>query len=110
MADTAKPTEERIAVCVSPSASSAQLIGVASKMATALHVKWLAVYVEQPKMAMLPEAERSRAADNLRLAERLGAETVTLTGRNVAEEIVAFAKQRNVTTLIVGKPTRPTWS
>ena len=109
MADMPKATEERILVCVSSSPSSAQLIGAASKMATSLHAKWSAVYVEQPKMAMLPEAERRRAADNLRLAGRLGAETVTLVGRNVAEEIVAFARQRNVTRIIVGKPAHPSW-
>jgi two-component system, OmpR family, sensor histidine kinase KdpD len=109
MADMSKPTEERILVCVSPSPSSAQLISRANKMATSLHAKWSAVYVEQPKMAMLPEAERSRAADNLRLAGQLGAETVTLAGRNVAEEIIDFARQRRVTRLIVGKPTRPFW-
>jgi two-component system sensor histidine kinase KdpD len=78
-------------------------------MATSLGAKWSAVYVEQPKMAILPEAERSRAADNLRLAGRLGAETVTLVGRNVAQEIVDFARQRNVTRIVVGKPARPSW-
>jgi two-component system sensor histidine kinase KdpD len=78
-------------------------------MAARLHAKWSAVYVEQPKMAMLPEAERSRAADNLRLAGQLGAETVTLVGRNVAEEIVDFARQRNITRIIVGRPARPSW-
>jgi two-component system sensor histidine kinase KdpD len=75
-------------------------------MATSLHAKWFAVYVEQPKMAMLPEAARSRAADNLRLAGDLGGEAVTLPGRNVAEEIAKFARQRNVTRIIVGKPRR----
>jgi two-component system, OmpR family, sensor histidine kinase KdpD len=109
MADMPKPTEERILVCVSPSPSSAQLIGAASKMASSLHAKWSAVYVEQPKMAMLPEAERSRAADNLRLAGRLGAETATVVGRNVGEELVDFARQRGVTRIIIGKPARPSW-
>ena len=32
-----------------------------------------------------------------------------MTGRDVADEIVDFARQRNVTRLIVGKPTRPAW-
>jgi two-component system sensor histidine kinase KdpD len=106
MADIAKPTEERLLVCVSPRSSSAQLINSAKRMATSLHAKWFAVYVEQPKMAMLPEAARSRAADNLRLAGDLGGEAVTLPGRNVAEEIAKFARQRNVTRIIVGKPRR----
>jgi two-component system sensor histidine kinase KdpD len=75
-------------------------------MASSLHAKWFAVYVEQPKMAMLPEAARSRAADNLRLADDLGGEAVTLTGRNIAEEIANFARERNVTRILVGKPRR----
>ncbi len=109
MADMPKPTEERILACVSPSLSSAQLIGAASRMADGLHAEWVAVYVEQPKMAMLPEAERTRAADNLRLAGRLGAETVTLTGRDVADEIIELARRRNVTRLVVGRPRRSSW-
>ena len=110
MAEMPKSPEERILVCVSRSPSSAELISAANRMAADLHAKWSAVHVEQPGMAMLPEAERSRAADNLRLAGRLGAaETVTLAGRDVAQEIVNFARERNVTRLIVGKPTRPAW-
>src|SRR5262245_44388274 len=106
MADAAGPTEHRLLVCVSPSASSVHLINAAEKMAAALHAKWFAVYVEQPRAAMLPEAARSQAADNLRLAGELGAEAVTLQGRDVAEEIVRFAKQRNVGRILVGKPGR----
>jgi len=106
MADAAGPTEQRLLVCVGPSASSPRLINAAKRMAAALHAKWFAVYVEQPKMAMQPEAARSQAADNLRLAGELGAEAVTLPGRNVAEEIARFAKQRNVTRILVGKPRR----
>jgi len=109
MADILKPTEERLLVCVGPSPSSAQLINSAKRMATRLHAKWFAVYVEEPKMAMLPEAERSRAADNLRLAGQLGGETVALAGRNIAKEIVNFARQRNVTRIVVGKPRRSLW-
>ena len=104
MADTGKPKDERLLVCVSPNSSSARLLNSAKRMATSLHAKWFAVFVEQPKMAMLPEAARSRVADNLRLAGDLGGEVVTLSGRNVAEEITEFARQRNVTRIIVGKP------
>jgi two-component system sensor histidine kinase KdpD len=75
-------------------------------MAGDLHARWFAVYVEQPRMAMRPEATRSQAADNLRLAGDLGAETVTLQGRNVAEEVARFAKERNIGRILVGKPER----
>ncbi len=109
MADIVKPTAERLLVCVGPSPSSAKVINSAGKMADGLHAKWYAVYVEQPRMLMLPEAERNRAFDNLRLAEQLGAETFTLTGRNVAEEIAGFARQRNITRIIAGKPGASRW-
>jgi two-component system sensor histidine kinase KdpD len=78
-------------------------------MAASLHASWSAVYVEQPKMAMRPEADRNRAAENLQLARRLGAETATRVGRNVAEEIVDFARQRKATRIIMGKPARAGW-
>ncbi len=92
-----------------PSTSSAELINSAKKMAAGLNAKWFAVYVETPKMLILPEAERNRAVDNLRLAEQLGAETFTLTGRDIAEDIIDFARQRNITRIVVGKPGGPLW-
>ncbi len=108
MPDTPTPREERILVCVGPGPSSARLVSAAHAMATRLHATWLAVHVEAPKMAMLPDARR-RVADTLRLAEQLGGEVVTLTGRDVADRIADFARQRNVTRLVVGKPTQPVW-
>ena len=55
---------------------------------------------------MQTEIERNRAIDNLRLAEQLGAETATLTGRNVAEEVLRFAGPKHITRIIAGKPGR----
>ena len=98
--------EQRLLVCVSPNSSSARLLTSAKRMASELNAKWFAVYVEQPHAAMLPEASRSRAADNLRLAADMGAEAVTLDGRNVAEEIAGFARRRNVMRIVVGRPGR----
>jgi two-component system sensor histidine kinase KdpD len=107
MADVAGPsTDQPLLVCIGPSASAAQLINAAKRMAGDLHARWFAVYVEQPGMAMRSEAARSQAADNLRLAGDLGAETVTLQGRDVAGEIARFAKERNVGRILVGKPGR----
>src|SRR5262245_7700049 len=109
MADNPGPAEHRLLVCVSPSPSSARLINSAKKMATDLHAEWFAVYVE-PNTAMLSEAARSRAADHLRLAAELGAEAVTLAGRNVGEELARFARQRGITRILAGKPGRSSWS
>ena len=45
----------------------------------------------------------------MRLAERLGAEIVTLPGRSVVEEILAFARSRNATRVVLGKSQRSRW-
>jgi two-component system sensor histidine kinase KdpD len=78
-------------------------------MASRLQAEWFAVYVEDPRMLRLPEAERNRAVYNLRLAEQLGAETTTLRGRSIAAEIITFARRRNISKIITGKPRRSRW-
>jgi two-component system sensor histidine kinase KdpD len=97
-------------VCVGPSPAGADLIRAVANMAIASKAEWYAVYVENPRMLRLPEPERNRAVYNLRLAEHLGAETITLRGRSIGEEIVNFARQRSITRIIAGKPgPRPRW-
>ena len=109
MAEILKSMAERVLVCVGPSPSSTDLIRAAQRLAAGLQAEWFAVYVEDPRMLRLPEAERNRAVYNLRLAEQLGAETVTLRGRRIAAEIVNFARQRHITRIVAGKPVRPRW-
>ena len=109
MADTLTPTAERLLVCVGPSPSSAKVIRATKTMADNMQADWFALYVESPKMLRLPEAERNRIAQNLRLAEELGGETISLRGRSIAEEIVNFARQRNVSKIVSGKPVRSRW-
>jgi two-component system sensor histidine kinase KdpD len=99
-------TPDRILVCVGTSPFSANVIGYAAKRAKATGAKLFAVYVETPRSLLLPEKERERAGDNLRLAEQLGAETATLTGVNIAEETIRFARDRGITRIIAGKPGR----
>src|SRR5262249_23045590 len=55
------------------------------------------------------EAEQARLAETLRLAEQLGAEMVRAPGRSVVEEILAVARSRNVTRVVVGKSHRSRW-
>ncbi|MCC6803824.1 MAG: sensor histidine kinase KdpD [Anaerolineae bacterium] len=102
------PAGERILVCISPSPLSARLVRAAKRMATGLHADWIAAYVETSRRH-LSEADRTRVIQTLRLAEQLGAETITLSGHNVAEEIVAYARRQNVSKIVVGKPIHSTW-
>lgn len=103
------PATERILVCVSPSPSAPHLVRAARRMATSLRAEWVVVYVETPRHARLREADRVRITQTLRLAEQLGAETATLSGADVSTEVLTYARRRNVTKIVAGKPTHPRW-
>lgn len=100
------PAAERILVAVSPSPASGKIVRAAKRMAAGLHADLLAVYVETPRTASLPQADRDRVIQTLRLAESLGAETATLSGSSAAAELIAFARDRNVSRIVVGKTGR----
>ena len=103
------PAAETIMVCVNMKPRGIRLVRAARTMATGLHAKWIAVYVQTPRHLRMPQADRDRVNQTLRLAELLGAETVMLSGANVAQELLSYARTRNVTKIIVGKPVRARW-
>jgi two-component system sensor histidine kinase KdpD len=103
------PTAERLLVGVSASPFSVRLVRAAKRMAERLGAEWWVAYVETPAQLRLPPEAKDQVAQTLRLAESLGAKTVTLTGARMSDEILAFARQRNVTRVVVGKPQRSLW-
>jgi two-component system sensor histidine kinase KdpD len=103
------PVRERLLVCVGPSPSSVRLVRAAKRMAEGLGAEWIVAYVETPAQTRLPQEARDRVAQTMRLAEQLGAEVHTLTGPRMSDEILAFARARNVSKIVVGKPERPLW-
>jgi two-component system sensor histidine kinase KdpD len=103
------PASERILVCISESPSSAELVRRARRVAEALKAEWTALYIESPRHANLSEADKDRVADTLRLAQRLGGQTASLPGRDIAEAVLAYARRNNVTQIIIAKSERPAW-
>jgi len=100
---------ERIIVCVGAGPESAMLVRSAARLAASLKADWLAVYVETPKLQRLPDAIRKRTLDALKLASELGAETVTLQGPEATPTLIAYARMRNVSKLIVGATPTSDW-
>ncbi len=103
------PATDRILVCVGPGPFSTRLVRAACRMATGLRAEWLAVHVEAPTFRRISQADREQLMQTMRLAEQLGAEAVTLSGQRVSEEIVAYARSRNVSKIVIGKPSHPRW-
>ena len=64
---------------------------------------------KRPPMRECRQADREQLSQTLHLAEQLGGETATLSGHNLADELIHYARSRNVTKIIVGKPHRPRW-
>jgi two-component system sensor histidine kinase KdpD len=100
---------ERVLVCVGPDPLSERLVRAARRLAAALHADWHAIYVETPNLTRLPRPARDRVLETLKLAESLGAQTANLSGESVAREALLFARQHNVSKIIVGKPSRSRW-
>src|SRR5438874_5236617 len=100
---------DRILVCISEHGATAGLIRYARRVADRVHAPWTAIYVETARTQRLSDSERDRVSEHLRLAERLGASTITIPGRNIAEEVIAYAEANNITQIVIGKSDRPRW-
>jgi len=100
---------DRVLVALGPDLQAEQLVRAAKRLADALEADWTAVYVETPGLLKLSDAQRNRRIDVLRLAESLGAETVTLDGPSASAALAEYARTRHATRVIVGAPKRRGW-
>lgn len=97
---------DRFLVAVAPDAHAEALVRFGKRFADALDAEWTVVSVETPAMQRLGEAARDRRIQALRLAESLGAETVTLDGPTPAAAILQYAHLRNAARIVVGESRR----
>jgi two-component system sensor histidine kinase KdpD len=102
---------ERVLVCISEDPRAAGLVRHTKRLADRLHGPWTAIYVESRRSSQLSEVQRDRIADTLRLAQALGGEPITLPGgdRRIADDVIAYARENNVTQIIIGKSQRSRW-
>jgi two-component system, OmpR family, sensor histidine kinase KdpD len=96
-------------VCVSPTSLSHPLIRSIHRLAKAQQARWYAIYIETPAHARLPREDQERVSQTLRLASQLGAQPVKISGFRIGEEILAFARENQVSKIFVGKPYQRKW-
>lgn len=95
---------DRLLVCVDESGNADNLIRTAARNASRSKVQWIALYVESGADAMMTDKEKNNIAEALSLAEKLGGESVTIRGgANIADDILAFARSRYVTRILIGR-------
>ena len=98
------PVSERLLVCVAPSPYAKQLIRKAYHLASEIKAEWYAVYVESISQLQMDDNDRAKLASTLEFAEELGAKVRTLSGNDVAEELLRFSSQEKITRIMIGKP------
>jgi two-component system sensor histidine kinase KdpD len=107
---TVWPARERLLVAVGGHVGDDALVRQVARMARRLDADWMVVYVDAPQRQHRPRSVQAAVLRTLALAARLGAETATLPGADVAEALVAFARERNASRLVLAQPPRPAWS
>lgn len=101
------PAAGRVMVCVGGGPFSAQLIRAARRLAAGLQSELLAVHIETTARRFpIGDKERDRVAHNMRLAEDLGAKTLTVVGDDLVQDILETARNQNVSAIVIGKPGR----
>jgi two-component system sensor histidine kinase KdpD len=100
---------ESLLVCIGPGPLSERLVRTARRQADRMNAPWIALYVETPSHHRLSKEAKDQVSRTLRLAEKLGATAATVFGLNVANTAIDYARQHNVTRIIIGKTLRPRW-
>ena len=99
---------DRVLVCIDHR-DGARLVRYGRRMAERLRVPWTALHVETARDRDLPESDRDHIAESMRMAERLGGQAVTMPGRNVVDEVLAYAREHNFTHIVIGHSGRQRW-
>ncbi|MGA2161144.1 MAG: sensor histidine kinase KdpD [Methanoregula sp.] len=103
------PVGEYLLVCIGPGPLAERLIRTARRQADRINARWCALYVETPAHHRLSQKAKEQVDRSLQLAEKLGATTASVFGLNVANSALEYARQHNVTRIIIGKTLRPRW-
>jgi two-component system sensor histidine kinase KdpD len=96
-------TQPRLLCCIGPDPGSEHIVRSAARLAGQLGVGWAAVYVETPLLQRLSAERRERILRVVRLAQDLGALTAILTGAEVSDALVDYARKGNFSTVVVGR-------
>jgi len=95
------PVRERLAVCVSANPAAQYLVARAARMARRLDAEFYVIFVDIGRK--LADADQKSLEANLRFAEDLGAKVARLKGRNVADAVAEFVREKHITQVIFGR-------
>ncbi len=106
---SAEAGASRLLVCIGNSPSSGSLIRAGRRMADETRSDWTVIYVESPDQFDDSEVQQTAVAQYLRLAEMLGAQVETVTGRSVLSAIREYVQKHNIRRIMIGRSERRPW-
>lgn len=102
-------TRELLLACIGPREGGDRIIRSAARIAAKFDVPWHVIYIETPKLHHLSENRRLDILKNLKLAQEAGAETASLSGNDAVETAIEYARDHNLSWIIVGRDHNPLW-
>lgn len=104
---TVWPHRESILACITPDAIGEKVIRSSARLAAQLDVPWHAIYIESPSSSHENDNNlREKAANLLKLASDLGATAVTQSVSDVASGLIRYARDHNLSRLVLGRAPR----
>lgn len=103
------PAGERVLVAVAPTPDATRLVRAGWRLAVALKAECIVLHVETAEVRRVAPAMRESVQAALRLAQELGARVATVTGTDVGDELLDWARRENVTRIVVGRSRRTGW-
>jgi two-component system, OmpR family, sensor histidine kinase KdpD len=103
---------EKVMVCMASRGSAKKLLRTGARIVGRYaYGDWFAVYVETPDEEAGRIAPETYAVlqENIKFAETLGATVMKLKGKNVADELLKFARKNEITHVIFGQSARSRW-
>jgi two-component system sensor histidine kinase KdpD len=101
---------ERILVLIGPDVMAQSLVRAGRRLSDMMmDAPWTVAYVERPNKPSPDAAGAAKINAAIKLAEQLGGANVVLTGDDLIGTLLDYARQNNVTQIVVGKSGSSRW-
>lgn len=103
---------ERLMACISSNHGMAQtIIRKTARLASYYNSKWYVLYIQTPRESAdkIPLDRQRHLISNFKNATELGAEVIQVKDDSIAGAIIREVKEKNITTVCIGKPHLTLW-
>lgn len=101
---------ERVLVLIGANAAATSLVRAARRLSDMMmDAPWTVAYIEAPNRPPPDAASAAHIGEAFKLASQLGGATVVLTGDDLVACALAYARQNNITQIVLGKSQASRW-